>query len=173
MLLLGLAKSLCTTQLKKVKSSAPTLLPVQWEGVLPFATGRIKAVVDGGGRELLISQGEEWNVLCELQPVSVLSEEPSVSPMWDISRGVPRGVTPEQQTQQLVPSFVAAQRTGNSLDNCSERCRQATICGQRLKSKKSFPAQSDPKPFCCVQGVSPCLWSQQCFFFQRNIYFST
>lgn len=59
MLLLSLTKSLCTTQLRKVKSSAPTLLPVQRVGVLPFATGRIQAVVDGGGTELLKSQGEE------------------------------------------------------------------------------------------------------------------
>lgn len=63
----------------------------------------------------------------------------------------------------------AALRTGNSLDNCSERCRQGTIRGQRLESKKSFPAQSDPNPFCWVQGVLPCLWSQQRFFFRESL----
>lgn len=89
-------------------------------------------------------------MLYELQPAERGAF--SLTHVWNTSRGalptgVPREVTREQQTQQLVPSFVAAQRTGNSLDNCSERCRQATICGQRLKSKKSFPAKVTPSLF--------------------------
>lgn len=58
-----------------------------------------------------------------------------------------------RQTRQPLPKFVVALRTGNSLDNCSERCGQGTTGGQRLKSKKSFPPQSDPYPFCGTQGT--------------------
>ena len=54
------------------KASAPTLLPLQRVGVLPFAMGMIKAVVDGGGTELLKSQAEKMKrAASELQPVSL------------------------------------------------------------------------------------------------------
>lgn len=56
---LSLTKSLCTTQLEKIKASAPALLPLLPVGVLLFAMGMTKVVVDGGGTELLKSQPEK------------------------------------------------------------------------------------------------------------------
>lgn len=54
------------------KPSAPTLLPLQCVGVLPFAMGLTKAVVDGGETEQLKSQAEKIKCAAsELQPVSL------------------------------------------------------------------------------------------------------
>ena len=49
---------------EKKTPSAPTLLPLQHVGVLPFAMGMIKVVVDGGGTELLKSQAEKNQMRC-------------------------------------------------------------------------------------------------------------
>lgn len=117
MFLLSLTKSLCTTQLEKKKSSAPTPLPVQQVGVLPFAMGRI-CCCWRWNRATQISSRRNEMCWCELQPVSLLLTKKLwafiLIHVWNISRGpLPAGV-PGRVTQVQANTAACAQICGSS-----------------------------------------------------------